>query len=64
MIPMLVDLLMILRCLQTTNDILWITNKLAKSTNDPGLKEFQALMHLFGYLEKIPRLYNQILCRC
>ena len=38
--------------LNTRSDILWITNKLAKSANNPGLKDFQALMHLFGYLRK------------
>ena len=40
--------------LNTRSDILWITNKLAKSANNPGLKDYQALMHLFGYLRKYP----------
>jgi hypothetical protein len=40
--------------LNTRCDILWITNKLAKSANCPGLKDFEALMHVFGYLRKYP----------
>ena len=40
--------------LNTRCDILWITNKLAKSSTCPGLKDFQALMHVFGYLRKYP----------
>ena len=40
--------------LNTRSDVLWITNKLAKSANNPGVKDFQALMHLFGYLRKFP----------
>ena len=40
--------------LNTRSDILWATNKLAKSANNPGLKDFAALMHLFGYLRKYP----------
>ena len=40
--------------LDTRSDILWITNKLAKSANNPGVKGFEALMHLFGYLRQYP----------
>ena len=36
----------------TCSDILWITNKLAKSASNPGMKDFDALIHLFGYLRK------------
>ena len=36
--------------LNTRSDILWITNKLAKSANNPGMVDFLALMHVFGYL--------------
>lgn len=38
--------------LNTRCDILWITNKLAKLVNCPRLKDFEALMHVFGYLRK------------
>ena len=38
--------------LNTRNDILWITNKLAKSSCNPGIKDFEALLHVFGYLRK------------
>ena len=38
--------------LNTRYDILWITNKLAKSSTNPGLIDFEALMHVFGYLRK------------
>ena len=40
--------------LNTRPDILWITNKLAKSSNCPGLKDYEALLHVFGYLRKYP----------
>ena len=40
--------------LNTRSDILWTTNKLAKSANNPGLADFNALLHLFGYLRKYP----------
>ena len=40
--------------LNTRPDILWITNKLAKSSNDPGMVDFEALMHVFGYLRTFP----------
>ena len=40
--------------LNTRPDILWITNKLAKSSCDPGLKDFEALLHVFGYLRCFP----------
>ena len=40
--------------LNTRSDILWITNKLAKSSSCPGVKDFEALMHVFGYLRKYP----------
>ena len=40
--------------LNTRSDILWATNKLAKSANNPGLKDFEALLHLFGYLRQYP----------
>ena len=50
--------------LNTRSDILWITNKLAKSANNPGMKDFDALMHLFGYLRKYPdyaiRFYRNV----
>ena len=38
----------------TRSDILWITNKLAKSSSDPGIKDFEAIMHIFGYLRAFP----------
>ena len=38
--------------LNTRCDILWITNKLAKSCTNPGMKDFEALLHVFGYLRK------------
>ena len=40
--------------LNTRSDILWATNKLAKSANNPGVKDFEALLHLFGYLRQFP----------
>ena len=40
--------------LNTRSDILWATNKLAKSVNNPGVKDFEALLHLFGYLRQFP----------
>ena len=40
--------------LNTRSDILWITNKLAKSSSNPGIKGFEALMHVFGYLWAFP----------
>ena len=40
--------------LNTRPDILWITNKLAKSSNDPGILDFEALLHVFGYLRAFP----------
>ena len=36
--------------LNTQVDILWITNKLAKSSTDPGVKDYEALLHVSGYL--------------
>ena len=42
--------------LNTRSDILWIVNKLAKSCTSPGMKDFDALMHLFGYLRRYPDL--------
>ena len=38
----------------TRYNILWITKKLAKLAKCPGKKDFQALMHVFGYLRKFP----------
>jgi hypothetical protein len=38
--------------LNTRCDILWIVNKLAKSSTQPGIKDLEALMHCFGYLRK------------
>ena len=38
----------------THSDILWITNKLAKSSSDPGIKDFEAIMHIFGHLRAFP----------
>jgi hypothetical protein len=35
-------------------DILWIVNKLAKSCSNPGMNDFAALLHCFGYLRKYP----------
>ena len=40
--------------LNTRCDILWITNKLAKSSSNAGMKDYQALLHVFGYLRKYP----------
>ena len=40
--------------LNTRVDILWVTNKLAKSCTDPGVKDFEALLHVFGYLRAFP----------
>jgi len=40
--------------LNSRPDILWITNKLAKSANCPGEEDFKALLHVFGYLRKYP----------
>ena len=40
--------------LNTRVDILWITNKLAKSSTDPGVKDYEALLHVFGYLRAFP----------
>ena len=40
--------------LNTRCDILWITNKLAKSSTNPGIKDYEALLHVFGYLRKYP----------
>ena len=38
--------------LNTCSDILWITSKLAKSANNPSLKDVDVLMHLSVYLRK------------
>jgi hypothetical protein len=38
--------------LNTRCDILWIVNKLAKSSSNPSMIDFDALMHCFGYLRK------------
>ena len=40
--------------LNSRSDILWIVNKLAKSSSKPGLKDYEALMHCFGYLRQYP----------
>ena len=40
--------------LNSRSDILWAVNKLAKSSTNPGIKDFNALMHLFGYLRRFP----------
>jgi hypothetical protein len=40
--------------LNTRCDILWVVNKLAKSSMQPGIKDFEALMHCFGYLRRFP----------
>ena len=40
--------------LNTRSDILWATNKLAKSSTNPGMKDFDTLMHVFGYLRRYP----------
>ena len=36
--------------LGTRGDILFIVNKLAKACTNPGRKDFEALLWLFGYL--------------
>jgi hypothetical protein len=50
--------------LNTRCDILWITNKLAKSCSNPGTKDFEALLHVFSYLQKFPdyaiKLYSNV----
>jgi hypothetical protein len=50
--------------IETRCDILWITNKLAKSCSNPGTKDFEALLHVFGYLQKFPdyaiKLYSNV----
>jgi hypothetical protein len=38
----------------TRADILFITCKLSKACHDPGIKDFEALLWLFGYLRKNP----------
>jgi hypothetical protein len=40
--------------LNTRCDILWVVNKLAKSSTQPGIRDFEALMHCFGYLRRFP----------
>ena len=40
--------------LGTRGDILFIVNKLAKACTDPGRKDFEALLWLFGYLRAEP----------
>ena len=40
--------------LNTRSDIVWVVNKLAKSSINPGIKDYEALMHCFGYLRKYP----------
>jgi hypothetical protein len=40
--------------LGTRGDILFIVNKLAKACTNPGKKDFQALLWLFGYLRAEP----------
>ena len=48
----------------TRYDITFAVNKLAKYVMDPGVKHFEALMHLLGYLNKHPnmaiRFYNKV----
>jgi hypothetical protein len=50
--------------LNTRCNILWITNKLAKLCSNPGTKDFEALLHVFGYLRKFPdyaiKLYSNV----
>jgi hypothetical protein len=36
----------------TQDNILFITGKLSKACHDPRIKDFKALMWLFGYLRK------------
>jgi hypothetical protein len=38
----------------TRADIMFITCKLSKACHDPGIKDFEALLWLFGYLRKYP----------
>jgi hypothetical protein len=38
----------------TRADILFITCKLSKACHDPGIKDYEALLWLFGYLRKYP----------
>jgi len=40
--------------ISTRGDILFIVNKLAKACLNPGRKDFEALLHLFGYLRAEP----------
>jgi hypothetical protein len=40
--------------LNTRCDILWVVNKLAKSSTQPGIKDMEALLHCFGYIRKSP----------
>ena len=45
--------------LGTRGDILFIVNKLAKACTDPGRKDFEALLWLFGHLRAEPRYGSQ-----
>jgi hypothetical protein len=38
----------------TRPDIMFMTCKLSKACHDPGIKDFEALVWLFGYLQKYP----------
>jgi hypothetical protein len=38
----------------TRSDIMFITCKLSKACHDPGIKDYEALLWLFGYLRKYP----------
>ena len=49
--------------LNTCSDILWIANKLAKLSTDPGLKDFWNFNACLWIFESLPRLWDQILCR-
>ena len=40
--------------MNTRSDILFVVNKLAKSATNPGIQDFKALIHCFGYLRKYP----------
>ena len=40
--------------LGTRSDITWIVMKLAKSCNNPRIEDYEALLHLLGYLRQYP----------
>ncbi len=48
--------------LNTCCDILWIINKLTKSSTDTGINNFEALLHCFGYSRKVVGYAMKFLC--